>query len=263
VIAVVHLGRVSYAEGLRIQEELVALRKAGRLPNTLLLLEHDPVITLGRNAKLENVVVSREQLAHKGVELFETNRGGDVTYHGPGQLVGYPIFDLRSFSLRIGAVDFIRKMEEIIIRSCAGFGIPTQRVKGLTGVWTREAFRGRPSGKIAAIGIHISRGVTSHGFALNVSTDLENFRLIIPCGIPDKPVTSLDHELALSHPNRSIAHIRMDEVLAPIAGNFGLVMGEEVRWYKSLDHLVSPVDLPARAPEALRRAAGDDDLFLA
>src|SRR5215470_7887405 len=163
VINVLYLGRVDYATALQLQQTLVHLVKEGRAGHTLLLLEHPPVITLGRNASAQNVVASRDFLASKGIELIETDRGGDVTFHGPGQLVGYPIFDLRGFTPKIGAVDFVRKVEEVLIRTCGDLGVVTQRVPGLTGVWTEE------QAKIAAIGIHISRGVTSHGFALNVN----------------------------------------------------------------------------------------------
>ncbi len=158
------------------------MRKAGRIENTLLLLEHPAVITLGRNAKLANVLAPPEFLAQRGVELFDIDRGGDVTFHGPGQLIAYPIFDLRSFEPKVGAVEYVRRLEEVLIRTCSDFGIGTQRIKGLTGVWT-YALRNKPEAKIAAIGVHISRGVTTHGFALNVSTDLDFFSLIVPCGL--------------------------------------------------------------------------------
>src|SRR5579864_3770389 len=198
VINVLYLGRLDYPTALRLQQTVVGLVKEGRIGNTLLLLEHPPVITLGRNAAEQNIVASRDLLASRGIELYETDRGGDVTFHGPGQLVGYPIFDLRGFSPRIGAVDFVRKIEETLIRSCGDLGVVTRRVPGMTGVWTNEP------AKIAAIGIHISRGVTSHGFAWNVSTDLDYFKLIVPCGIAGKPVTSLKRELEICDtPHRS------------------------------------------------------------
>ena len=174
VIHVLHLGLVPYGTALQLQGTLLDLRKAGRIGNTLLLLEHPPVITLGRNARLDNVIAPPEFLAQRGVELFDIDRGGDVTFHGPGQLVAYPIFDLRSFEPKVGAVDFIRRLEEVLIRTCGDFGIGAQRIKGLTGVWT-YALRNKPEAKIAAIGVHISRGVTTHGFALNVTTDLDYF----------------------------------------------------------------------------------------
>src|SRR5882672_3018018 len=191
VINVVYLGRVDYSIALELQQTLVQLVKDKRITHTLLLLEHPPVITLGRNAGAQNIVVSREFLAANGVELHETNRGGDVTFHGPGQLVGYPIFDLRAFEPRVGAVDFVRKLEETLIRTCGDLGVVTGRIPGLAGVWTQNDV----PGKIAAVGVHVSRAVTSHGFALNVSTNLDYFKLIVPCGITDKPVTSLAHEM--------------------------------------------------------------------
>ncbi len=194
ILNVLNLGLVPYETALQLQRTLMELRKAGRIENTLLLLEHPPVITLGRNAQLSNVLAPPEFLAQRGVELFDIDRGGDVTFHGPGQLVAYPIFDLRSFEPKLGAVEFVRRLEEVLIRTCGDFGIATQRIKGLTGVWT-YALRNKPEAKIAALGVHISRGVTTHGFALNVSTDLDFFTLIVPCGLTDKPVTSMEREL--------------------------------------------------------------------
>src|SRR5580700_4725902 len=217
LISLVQLGTVDYATGLRLQQQLVSLRKEEKIGDVLLLLEHKPVITLGRNAKAANVIALPELLAERGVDLFECDRGGDVTFHGPGQIVGYPIFNLRGFTTpdgkrkTLGAVEFVRRLEGVLIRTCADFAIPTRRVPGLTGVWTNpeattkhvgtaasavqpsEASKPehRPEGKLAAIGIHISRSVTSHGFALNVNTDLSYFNLIIPCGITAKPVTSM------------------------------------------------------------------------
>src|SRR6202035_3389348 len=216
LISLVQLGTVDYATGLRLQRQLVALRKEEKIGDVLLLLEHSPVITLGRNAKAANVIASPELLAQRGVELFECARGGDVTFHGPGQIVGYPILDLRGFATpdgkrkTLGAVEFVRRLEEVLIRTCADFAIPTKRVRGLTGVWTdavsedahvgtaasavQRSEASAPEAKVAAIGVHISRSVTSHGFALNVSTDLSFFNLIIPCGITSKPVTSMQQE---------------------------------------------------------------------
>ena len=195
ILNLVHLGRIDYAAALVLQKQIVGARHAGHIGNTLLLLEHPPVLTLGRNSDRQNVLASDEFLAYRGVEIHEINRGGDVTYHGPGQLVGYPIVDLRSFMLsgwdgRLGAVDYVRLLEEVLIRACADFGIRTQRIAGRTGVWT-IAGGSIPEKKIAAIGVHISRGITSHGFALNVTTDLRDFDLIVPCGISDRAVTSL------------------------------------------------------------------------
>ena len=287
IISVVQLGTVDYATGLRLQQRLVELRKNNEIANVLLLLEHTPVITLGRNARRNNVLASDELLKQRGVELFECDRGGDVTYHGPGQLVGYPIFDLRSFlgpdgqRKTLGAVDYVRRLEEALVRSCADYGIPTERVAGMTGVWTQlGALSGRDversetvspplksrgegegssdaqQAKIAAIGVHISRGVTSHGFALNVNTDLENFNLIVPCGISTRPVTSLQRALG-----RAIA---LDEVAQSVARNFGRVFNSQIVWVDSLDALLGrSVGVPARAPEELRKVAGEEDTFWA
>jgi lipoyl(octanoyl) transferase len=299
-IAVLHLGVVDYGTALRLQETLVELRKQERVPNVLLLLEHPPVITLGRNAKPSNIVASREFLAAKGVEVFEINRGGDVTFHGPGQLVAYPIFDLRSFTPKLGAVDYVRKLEEVLMRTCAQYRIETQRIRGMTGVWTTALEAGLPpasvigkettiqaglpgSGerKIAAIGVHISRGVTSHGFALNVSTDLEYFKLIVPCGISGKPVTSIQLETG--------ARLPVPEVLPLVTRNFGFVFGSQILWLESLDDLLAsalgaaspaapapgsppravvardgvdePQDTPAKTPEELRRLHQQDTHF--
>jgi lipoyl(octanoyl) transferase len=288
LINVLQLGRIDYQTALELQATLVELRQRGAIGNTLLLLEHTPVITLGRNAKMEHVLASRAQLASGGIELFECDRGGDVTYHGPGQLVAYPIFDLRGFSPRLGAVDYVRKLEEVLIRTCADFGIFTGRIEGLTGVWTRplrsvpalgthaaEASEGIgdcaasenaqrfSEKKIAAIGVHISRGVTSHGIALNVFTDLDAFGLIVPCGIQGRAVTSLNRELAARYATRTIAPLTLDEVAQSAVRNFGIVFGSSVAWRESLDDLLRrPEDVPARPPEELRRMH-EDDIFLA
>ena len=218
-----------YAQGLELQEQLVSARKAGTIGDTLLLLEHPAVITLGRNAKQQNIVASPEELARRGVELFECNRGGDVTYHGPGQLVGYPIFNILQMQPKLGAVDFVRRIEEVLIRSCTDFGIATHRVKGMTGVWTDPA-TARHESKIAALGIHISRGVTSHGFALNVNTDLTHFQLIVPCGIADKPVTSIARELGRD--------VDSDSVAQSVARQFSSVLNSQMLWLDSIDKLL-------------------------
>jgi lipoyl(octanoyl) transferase len=181
-----HLGRVPYAEGLQIQEELVADRQAGRIVDVLLLLEHDPVFTMGRSARAENVLLSAEALRERGFEIFETGRGGDVTYHGPGQVVGYPILELPAE--RRDVHRYVRDLEEVMIRACAEYGIAAQRIAGKTGVWSGTE-------KVGAIGVRIARWVTSHGFALNVTNDLEPFALIVPCGIRDHGVTSLSRLL--------------------------------------------------------------------
>lgn len=184
-IEVRRLGRVGYAEGLEIQQRLVEQRKAGEIPDQLLLLEHPPVITLGvktRNNQT-NIVASPEALGAAGVEVFETGRGGDVTYHGPGQLVGYPIIDLKPD--RCDVHQYVRDIEEVMIRAAASFGVMAGRLPGLTGAWVGDE-------KLAAIGVRISKWVTSHGFAFNVATDLDHFKLIVPCGIGDRGVTSLE-----------------------------------------------------------------------
>ncbi|MBZ5531671.1 MAG: lipoyl(octanoyl) transferase LipB [Acidobacteriia bacterium] len=286
VINVVWLGRVDYSTALDLQQTLVNLVKQGRIGHTLLLLEHPPVITLGRNASENNIVASREFLAAKGVERFETDRGGDVTFHGPGQLVGYPIFNLRGFEPRVGAVDFVRKLEEALIRTCGDLGVVTERIPGLTGVWTQDqtpaapAPQGAPAArqaKIAAIGVHISRAVTSHGFALNVNTDLDYFKLIVPCGITDKPVTSLALELARLQPPRQVP--ALEDTAQMAARNFGRVFEAQTLWLESLDALLagapladhhgaeealpSNQDTPTKAPEPIRKLAGEEDIFLA
>jgi lipoyl(octanoyl) transferase len=295
MISVVQLGTVDYATGLKLQQQLVALRKEDKIGDVLLLLEHSPVITLGRNAKAANVVASRELLAQRGVELFECDRGGDVTFHGPGQIVGYPIFDLRGFCVgadalvrpsesqtrretaegrhkHIGVVDFVRRLEDVLMRTCADFSIATKRIPGLTGVWTDPdlsfpnslSFRAEdndsqnrslesrnllladaatnsgPESKLAAIGIHISRFVTSHGFALNVNPDLSFFDLIIPCGITTKPVTSMQKELGRP--------LDLNAVAQSISRNFGVVFQSQILWVDTLDALLCGAGAPAGIP---------------
>jgi lipoyl(octanoyl) transferase len=181
------LGRVPYANGLDLQARLVADRQAGRIADTLLLLEHDPVFTLGRNARPEHVLFPEAELRARGFEVFETGRGGDVTYHGPGQVVGYPILDLAPD--RCDVHRYVRDLEEVMIRTCADYGIQAARVAGMSGAWVGDE-------KIGAIGVRIARWVTSHGFALNVSNDLAPFAMIVPCGIRGRGVTSLQRQLA-------------------------------------------------------------------
>ena len=191
------LGLLPYGEALELQAQLVEDRKAGRIPDQLLLLEHPPVITLGVKARKDrsNVLATPEALSAAGVELFETGRGGDVTYHGPGQLVGYPILDLRPD--RCDVHRYVRDLEEALILAVATFGVTSGRLEGLTGTWVGTE-------KLAAIGVRISRWVTSHGFALNVTTNLSHFDLIVPCGIVDKGVTSLERLTG--------SHLAMDRV---------------------------------------------------
>jgi lipoyl(octanoyl) transferase len=194
LLRVWQLGRVPYADALTLQRRLVEERKAGLIPDTLLLLEHPHVITLGvkTGGAQTNVIASPEELAARAVDVFESGRGGDVTYHGPGQIVGYPIVDLRPD--RQDVHRYVRDLEEVMIRVAADFGVHASRIAGLTGVWVQGAKSAETAApqKLGAIGIRISRWVTSHGFAFNVNTDLEFFRLIVPCGIADKGVTSLE-----------------------------------------------------------------------
>jgi lipoyl(octanoyl) transferase len=231
------LGRIPYAEGLRLQDEIVAARKAGTIGDTLLLMEHPPVLTLGRNATRANIVASDELLARKGVEIYETNRGGEVTYHGPGQLVGYPIFDLRGDlpnkrGAFLGPVDFVRLMEEALILSCKDFGVPAQRVCKRTGVWT-YAGGSIQEKKIAAIGIHVSQAITSHGFALNVTTDLRDFDWIVPCGIADRGVTSLELESPQDPPPT------FAQASNAVAAKFGHVFNRQVLAAESLEQMLA------------------------
>lgn len=248
---------MDYATGLRLQQQLVALRKEEKIGDVLLLLEHKPVITLGRNAKAGHVIASPEILEQRGVELFECDRGGDVTFHGPGQIVGYPILDLRGFATpdgkrrTLGAVEFVRRLEEVLIRTCADFALSTKRIPGLTGVWTDNPEL-EPEAKLAAIGVHISRFVTSHGFALNVDTDLSYFDMIVPCGIASKPVTSMQEELGRP--------VEMNAASESIARNFGLVFRSQILW---LDSLNAPLDrtvgVLVQAPAELRNLHKEDE----
>jgi lipoyl(octanoyl) transferase len=319
MISVLNLGRCDYRTALELQETLVELRKQQLVGNVLLFVEHPPVITLGRNARQSNIVASRELLASRGVEIHEINRGGDVTFHGPGQLVAYPIFDLRSFDPKLGVIAYVRLLEEVLMRICAQYTIETQRIAGMTGVWTfptppprlnprplgrdyapsaeaettgapgsRRVLCGDnlgsrnagstgleeaaesdvqpthwPERKIAAIGVHVSRGVTSHGFALNVTTPLDFFQLIVPCGI-SKPVTSIEFETGL-RPS-------LEEVMTLASRTFGELLRSQMLWLESIHDLIpersgeasppapaaTPQDTPARAAEDERRIAGDD-----
>jgi lipoyl(octanoyl) transferase len=261
MIQYLYLGRVGYAEGLALQQELVELRHQGRVENVLLLLEHPPVLTLGRNARRSNILATDEMLARKGVGIHEINRGGDVTYHGPGQLVGYPIFDLRSLTNgsggRLGPVDYVRRMEEALIRLCAGYGVLTGRIAGRTGVWTAAS----GEKKIGAIGVHVSRGITSHGFALNVTTDLRDFQWIVPCGIADREVTSLEIEMRDPEKTPSLA-----AVADAAARHFGHVLGEQVLAVESLEALragaaavseIEQIGAPMQIPDEVDRLTRD------
>jgi lipoyl(octanoyl) transferase len=185
-LEVIRPGRVRYASGLELMEARVADRIAGRVPDTLYLLEHEPVFTLGRRADRNHILVNASQLAERGIEVFETGRGGDVTYHGPGQIVGYPIIDLGPD--RKDVRKYVAALEEVMIRTCARYGIEAGRSEGMIGTWIETR-------KIGAIGVRISRWVTSHGFAFNVARELDGFRMIVPCGISGRGVTSLAQEL--------------------------------------------------------------------
>ena len=191
ILEVRRLGVIGYAEGLALQQSLVEARKAGSIPDQLLLLEHPPVITLGVKTRNDrgHIIASEDLLTSRGVKVFETGRGGDVTYHGPGQLVGYPIIDLKPD--RCDVHRYVRDLEEVLILTAAAFGVEAGRYPGLTGVWVGQD-------KLAAIGVRISRWVTSHGFALNVTTDLSHFDFIIPCGIVGRGVTSFQKLLGRS-----------------------------------------------------------------
>jgi lipoyl(octanoyl) transferase len=300
MIQYLYLGRMGYDEGLRLQAEMAGLVAEGRAGNVLLLLEHPPVLTLGRNAKRANILASDEFLRRRGVTVHEINRGGDVTYHGPGQLVGYPIFDLRTLRTanggRMGPVDFVRGMEEALIRLCEEFGVKAGRICGLTGVWCgktgnsgqwtvdssipeehisgaealtyqtptcQERVAGKER-KIGAIGIHVARGITSHGFAFNVTTDLRDFELIVPCGIPDHEVTSLAREV--EKPDELLS---LREIARLAVREFGEVFGETVVEVESLAALraeaaAAPAQFPAedtplRVPAEVERMRGGSE----
>jgi lipoyl(octanoyl) transferase len=210
------LGLISWADAYALQQRLVAARKAGVIDDALLLCEHPHVITLGRNANRANLLASEHVLRQKNVELQPTNRGGDVTYHGPGQIVGYPILNLGNIKRDVGW--YVRTLEEAMIRTSADFGVETFRVPGKTGIWARS---GASEEKLGAIGVHISRWVTSHGFAYNICTDLRYFDLIIPCGIADRKATSLEKIL-----QRNVA---MDQVKPRLARHLAELFSLEPR----------------------------------
>ena len=210
ILEVRRLGTVPYDAALALQRELVEERRAGRVPDLLLLLQHPPVITLGvkGDGGRSNVLVTDGRLAELGVQISETGRGGDVTYHGPGQIVGYPILDLKPD--RCDVHRYVRDLEDVMIRVCADYGVTAGRITGLTGTWVG-------SEKIGAIGVRISRWITSHGFAFNVTTDLADFKLIVPCGITDHGVTSLE--------KASGRTLKIDEVEDRVAVQFAEVFG--------------------------------------
>ena len=223
----IDLGPIGYLEAAALQQRLVAARKLAAVPDLLLFCEHPHVITLGRNGKRENLRVSEDLLSRQGAEFHHTNRGGDITYHGPGQIVGYPILDLNG--IRRDVVWYVRQLEECMIQATSSFGIEAFRVPGCTGVWVqsgapiRAASGGdhfRSKEKLASIGVHISRWVTSHGFAYNVSTDLRFFDLITPCGIADCRVTSLEKLLGHS--------VSRAEAMARLSDGFSEAFGLEL-----------------------------------
>jgi lipoyl(octanoyl) transferase len=231
----VELGFMGYAEAWALQQRLVAARKAGLLEDVLLFCEHPHAITLGRNGKREHLLASENVLRQKGVEFHETDRGGDITYHGPGQIVGYPILDLGA--IRRDVHWYVRMLEEAMMGATAEFGIATQRVAGKTGIWTDDQ---AAEEKLAAIGVHLSRWVTSHGFAYNVATDLRYFELIVPCGIAGRKTTSL--EKLLGH------KVGREEVAQKLAKHIGEVFELEL-------HEIAKADLFERLEVVEQQAA--------
>jgi lipoyl(octanoyl) transferase len=220
---IVDVGLLGYAGAWELQKRLVAARKTGAMEDVLLLCEHPHVITLGRNGKREHLLASEQVLRQKGVEFHSSDRGGDITYHGPGQLVGYPILNLGA--IRKDVVWYVRMLEEVMLRATAEFGISAERVAGKTGIWVRATNDSNVPGvteeKLGAIGVHLSRWVTSHGFAYNFSTDLRYFDLIVPCGITGRKATSLEKILGRA--------VTRKEVVQPVVQNFGDVFGLEMR----------------------------------
>jgi lipoyl(octanoyl) transferase len=214
--SVIDLGLIGYAEAWELQKRVVAARKAGAIGDVLLVCEHPHVITLGRNGKRANLLATESVLRQKGVGYFETSRGGDITYHGPGQIVGYPILNLGA--IKRDVVWYVRMLEEVMIQASADFAITARREPGKTGIWVGE---GPAAEKLAAIGVHISRWVTSHGFAYNVATDLRYFDLIVPCGIAERKATSLEKLLE--------RQVRLEEVKRPLGRLFGEVFGLEMK----------------------------------
>jgi lipoyl(octanoyl) transferase len=213
---IVDLGLIGYAEAWALQKRVVAARKSAAIEDVLLLCQHPHVITQGRNGKRENLLASEHILKQKGVEFHATDRGGDITYHGPGQIVGYPILNLGA--IRRDVVWYVRMLEEAMVRATAEFGITAERIAGKTGIWVGS---GGAEEKLAAIGVRISRWVTSHGFAYNVATDLRFFDLIVPCGIADRKATSLEKLLGRS--------VQPNEVTPRIANHLGEVFGLEMK----------------------------------
>jgi lipoyl(octanoyl) transferase len=254
---IIDLGLIGYAEAYALQRRIVTARKADAIGDMLLLCEHRPVITQGRNGKREHLLVSEAALRQRNVEFYETSRGGDVTYHGPGQLVGYPILQLGA--IRKHVVWYVRMLEEVMIRASAEFGICAVREPGKTGIWVRgeekeftqsaqrtqssQSEEGSAAEKLGAIGVHISRWVTSHGFAYNVATDLRNFDLIVPCGIAGRKATSLEKLLGRA--------VKVSDVAPKMARHFGDVFGLEMtagsreELFEKLDFAERLVAVPA------------------
>src|SRR5579864_3953215 len=227
---IIDLGLVEYGAAWELQRRVVAARKAGGVPDVLLLCQHPHVITLGRNGKLGNLRASEHVLRRMNVSFFETDRGGDITYHGPGQLVGYPIVNLGEIHRDVAW--YLRSLEEAMMRATAEFGVASRRVAGRTGVWVDRPEKQNAEEKLAAIGVHLSRWVASHGFAYNVSTDLRYFDLIVPCGIADKQATSLEKLLGRG--------VEIKEVAPRIAAHLGELFGLDLRETKrdALDALL-------------------------
>ena len=242
-LLVQRLGLIDYQSALAKQKETEFAVKTGVQPDTLLLLEHPHTLTIGRRGDSSSVLLNEEELKSRSVTLFETNRGGKVTYHGLGQVVGYPIINLSPD--REDVHRYVRDLEEVLIRTMSDFGIDAFRIEGLTGVHTHR-------GKVAAIGVHISRWVTTHGFALNVNTDLSYFNLIIPCGITAKPVTSMQQELGKP--------LDLNAVAESISRNFGVVFQSQMLWVETLDALLGrTVGVPVKPPTEFRKLHQEDE----
>jgi lipoyl(octanoyl) transferase len=234
----IDLGLIAYADAWELQKRVVAARKAGAIEDVLLFCEHPHVITLGRSGDRANLLASENVLRQKGIEYFETTRGGDITYHGPGQIVGYPILNLGA--IRRDVVWYVRQLEEAMIRATAELGLEARREPGKTGIWVGEAAIAE---KLAAIGVHISRWVTSHGFAYNVATDLRYFELIVPCGIAERKATSLEKLL-----ERNVALAEIKPILAKHLGEvFGLTVrtAERADLFEKLREFEQALPVPA------------------
>ncbi len=216
------LGTIDYAEAHRLQKELQRKRVGGEIGDIVLLLEHPPVLTMGRSAKGQHVLATPELLEARGIRVHEVGRGGDVTYHGPGQLVAYPIIDLKPD--RKDVRKYVASLEETMIRTCADFGLAAGRVEGLNGAWIGER-------KVGAVGVRISRWVTMHGLALNVNSDLREFEMIVPCGIQDRGVTSLSTELGRT--------VHVGNVFGPLAQHFAELYDADIEWHDGLPDGVS------------------------